>query len=149
LAILLFYIGYMDRLTPGERSRLMSKIRSKDTKPELIVRRYLHAKGFRYRLHDKSLPGKPDLVFPKYQTVLFIHGCFWHGHKICRPNNTPKSNKSYWVNKLERNIIRDQQNVKALSEAGWRVFVIYECELSKTSAEMTLLRVSQQIVDKK
>jgi len=106
----------------------MSRIRSKDTKPELIVRSLLHRMGFRFRLHRKDLPGKPDIVLPKYKTVIFVHGCFWHGHKGCRRSNVPKSNQEYWVPKINRNIQRDKEHYKQIKKMGWKVLVIWECE---------------------
>ena len=90
----------------------MSRIKGKNTKPEMLVRRFLHANGFRYKLHDKSLPGKPDIVLPKYKTVIFVHGCFWHGHKRCKLNRIPKRNHSYWIPKLNGNAERDKKNIK-------------------------------------
>lgn len=106
----------------------MSKIRSKDSKPELIVRRIAHALGFRYRLHRKSLPGNPDMVFPSRQKVIFIHGCFWHQHKGCKLASDPKSRRGYWGPKLKRNIERDKAAMRELEQAGWQVLVIWECE---------------------
>ena len=105
----------------------MASIRSRDTTPELILRRALHAKGLRYRLHVKALPGSPDVCFPKWRTVLLVHGCFWHRHEGCRNANTPRSNASYWADKFKRNIERDRQNIDALVEQGWRVGVVWEC----------------------
>jgi DNA mismatch endonuclease (patch repair protein) len=109
----------------------MSRITSKDTAPEVIFRRLIHRAGFRYRLHVKTLPGKPDLVLKKYRTVVFIHGCFWHGHEGCKRGNMPKTNKKYWKNKIERNIARDKKNVKILKRSGWNVFIVWECELKE------------------
>lgn len=105
----------------------MKAIRSKDTKPELMVRKLLHANGFRYRLHDHSLPGRPDIVFKKYKTAIQVRGCFWHGHG-CKVDHKPKSNKSYWSPKILKNIERDQKNDGLLKEQGWNVMVIWECE---------------------
>lgn len=119
----------MDRLTPEERSELMSKIRSKDTKPELIVRKHLHALGFRYRLHPKKLPGHPDICLPKYNTVVFVHGCFWHRHEGCKIATTPKSNVEFWETKFRRNVERDLRVREQLQQLGWRVLVVWECEL--------------------
>jgi len=117
----------MDTLSRSERSERMARIRGRDTKPELLVRRLVHRCGFRYRLHRKMLPGKPDLVFPSRKKVIFVHGCFWHSHG-CRISHTPKSNADYWGPKLERNVLRDQRNIQALRAAGWSSFVIWECE---------------------
>lgn len=123
-----------DKIT---RSYNMSRIRSKDTKPEMIVRRYLHSKGFRYKLHDPKLPGKPDIVLPKYKTVIFIHGCFWHGHEGCKYFVIPKTRTNWWTNKIEKNRIRDKIIEDKLIKLGYRVFVIFECELNKNKIEST------------
>lgn len=123
-----------DFLTPAERSERMSRIRGKDTKPELTLRRLLHAKGLRYRLHSAHLPGKPDLVFPRYRAVVFVHGCFWHGHASCRIANQPKSNSAFWEGKFTRNRERDARNGEMLERAGWRVLVVWECQLSSRAA---------------
>jgi len=104
----------------------MSKVRSKDTKPELQIRRGLYALGFRYRLHVSDLPGKPDLVFPRYKAVIFVNGCFWHGHS-CSLYRFPKSNTDYWTEKIKRNVERDTSNIKRLTDAGWRILIIWEC----------------------
>ena len=119
-----------DTLTAGQRSILMSKIKSKNSKPELRVRRYLHSLGLRYRLHKDNIPGKPDIVFSKYKTVVFVHGCFWHQHAGCRHSHIPKSNLSYWVPKLQRTTLRDQTIFERLKELGWHVIVVWECEIS-------------------
>jgi DNA mismatch endonuclease (patch repair protein) len=111
------------------RSYNMSRIRGKDTKPELLVRKFLFARGIRYRLHDKKLPGKPDMVFPKYKTVLFIHGCFWHGHEGCRYYVTPKTNTEWWLAKINGNMIKDKSSIMQLEQQGWKVIVIWECSL--------------------
>lgn len=120
-----------DTLTPAERSKRMSKIRSKDTKPEMKVRRLIHSMGYRYRLHRKELPGHPDLVFYNRKKAIFIHGCFWHRHpdESCRLARLPKSRLDFWLPKLESNRIRDEQNIRALEELGWQVLVIWECQL--------------------
>ena len=107
----------------------MSRIRGKDTKPELAVRSFLHRLGLRFSLHSKRLPGKPDLVFPKYRSVVFVHGCFWHQHEGCTHSGVPASNRSYWGPKLERTIQRDIETQLALKEKGWHVEVIWECEI--------------------
>lgn len=116
----------VDRAT---RSRMMAGIKGKNTKPELLVRSYLHCRGLRYRLHASNLPGKPDLVFPKYRTVVFVHGCFWHQHAGCNYATMPSSRTDFWKRKLSENVARDQCQVIALERSGWRVFVIWECEL--------------------
>jgi DNA mismatch endonuclease, patch repair protein len=107
----------------------MSLVRSKDTKPELLVRRLAHGMGFRYRLHDASLPGKPDLVFASRRRVIFVHGCFWHRHGTCKNTRWPKSRLDFWKPKLEKNHARDQANRKALRKLGWRVLVVWECQI--------------------
>lgn len=119
------------RFTAEELSDRMRLIRSKDTKAELIVRRLLHGAGYRYRIHDKTLPGKPDLVFPARKKVIFVHGCFWHQHELitCKAGKRPISNTGYWYPKLARNVERDQQQIEQLNADGWDVFVIWECEL--------------------
>lgn len=119
-----------DIVSPKVRSRMMSGIRSKDTKPELTVRRHLHRKGLRYRLHEK-LPGKPDLVFPKHRTVVFVHGCFWHRHEGCKYATTPKSNADFWQEKFSANVRRDAQAQRALEAQGWRVLTVWECQTTK------------------
>lgn len=113
------------------RSYNMSQIRSKNTKPELLVRKFLFGKGLRYRLHDRSLPGTPDLVFPKYRTAVFVHGCFWHGHTACKYFVIPKTRKEWWVEKINRNKRSDIENMKQLENLGWQVIVIFECELKQ------------------
>lgn len=119
----------MDTMTAEERSRCMAAIKSGDTKPEMIVRRFLHARGFRYGLHNRKLPGSPDIVLRKHRTVIFINGCFWHGHEGCRLYRLPKSNVEFWEKKIARNIARDARTHAALVEMGWRVITIWECEL--------------------
>ena len=120
------------------RSYNMSRIRSKDTKPEMLVRKFLHKNGFRYRLHVKNLPGKPDIVLPKYKTVIFIHGCFWHGHEGCRYYVVPKTRTEWWLNKIGTNISNDANAEKALEDAGWKIIKIWECQLKKSEIEATL-----------
>jgi DNA mismatch endonuclease, patch repair protein len=120
----------MDNLTPEERSKQMSLIRSKDTKPELLVRRLVHALGYRYRLHRVDLPGKPDIVFSSKRKVIFVHGCFWHGHK-CRLGRVPKSSIDYWTNKISTNQNRDKRNVQLLRGLGWKCLIVWECRLSQ------------------
>ena len=114
------------------RSRMMSGIKGKDTQPEMKVRRFLHAMGFRYRLYVRTLPGKPDICLPKYQTVIFVQGCFWHRHKGCRLSYMPASNQEKWKAKFKQNVQRDRRNVRALTKEGWRVFVLWECGLRKS-----------------
>jgi DNA mismatch endonuclease (patch repair protein) len=125
------------------RSFNMSRIRSKDTKPEILVRNFLFANGFRYKLHDKSLEGKPDIVLPKYKTVIFIHGCFWHGHKGCRYFVLPKTRTEWWLAKINKNNINDLKAGELLSKQDWHVIYVWECELRKDSIAARL----QQIID--
>lgn len=120
------------------RSYNMSRIRSSNTKPELLVRRFLHAKGFRYSLHNKKLPGKPDITLRKYKTVIFINGCFWHGHANCKYFTVPKTRTQWWQNKIETNKANDAKAVKALKKDRWKVIVIWECKLKNGKAEKTL-----------
>ncbi len=127
------------------RSYNMSKIRSKNTKPELIVRKHLFSHGFRYHLHRKDLPGKPDLVLSKFNTVIFIHGCFWHGHEGCRYFVIPKTRREWWENKINRNNELDRKNKLALKELGWRVITIFECELKKTKFEHTMENLIKEL----
>jgi DNA mismatch endonuclease, patch repair protein len=118
----------MDKISKEIRSRNMAAIRDKDTKPELAVRRCLHSLGYRFRLHKRDLPGKPDLFLRKYNSAIFIHGCFWHQHKGCKYAAVPKSNVPFWAEKLKRNVQRDKQNISALKMKGYRVKVVWECE---------------------
>jgi DNA mismatch endonuclease (patch repair protein) len=120
------------------RSYNMSRIKSKNTKPEMLVRRFLHRNGFRYRLHVKNMPGKPDIVLPKYKTVIFIHGCFWHGHEECKYYVVPKTRTEWWLNKINGNINNDTKSEESLKALGWNIIKIWECELKKTTAEDTL-----------
>ncbi|WP_395393766.1 DNA mismatch endonuclease Vsr [Novosphingobium sp. BL-8A] len=120
----------VDTLTPAERSMRMGRIRARDTKPEVALRKALHAKGLRFRLHGAKLPGKPDIVLPKYKAVIFVHGCFWHRHKGCKVASTPKTNTEFWVDKFDKNVARDARNIAFLLEQGWHVLVVWECELS-------------------
>jgi DNA mismatch endonuclease (patch repair protein) len=118
-----------DIVTPETRSRMMSGIRGRDTKPELAVRQFLHSRGFRYRLHARELPGRPDIVLPRYRTVVFVHGCFWHRHEGCRLAYTPKSHRKFWLTKLEGNAERDVRVQRQLRDLGWRVETVWECEV--------------------
>src|SRR4051794_34831289 len=121
----------MDIVDSATRSRMMGQIRSRDTKPEMAVRKFLHANGFRYRLHDRKLPGRPDLVLPKYQTVVFVHGCFWHQHSGCSLAYTPATRREAWAEKFSLNKTRDERALEALKKMGWNVIVIWECGLRK------------------
>ncbi|MCR9221809.1 MAG: very short patch repair endonuclease [Alphaproteobacteria bacterium] len=128
-----------DTLTPAQRRRTMQAVKSADTKPELLVRRRLHALGYRYRLHDRRLPGKPDLVFSRRRTVVFVHGCFWHGHACARGARRPAANRDYWAGKIARNRARDAANREALEAMGWRVLTVWECELRDADAAVARL----------
>lgn len=116
----------------------MSRIKSQDTKPELLVRKFLHKNGFRYRLHVKDLPGKPDIVLPKYKTLIFVHGCFWHGHQNCKFFKPPKSNQDYWIEKINKNINRDKKHKRVLKQDKWKVITIWECDLKKEKEVLIL-----------
>jgi DNA mismatch endonuclease (patch repair protein) len=118
----------MDIISEERRSWNMSRIKGKDTKPELVVRSILHKMGYRFRLHRKDLPGTPDIVLPKYKTVIFLHGCFWHRHKGCKYAYTPKSRVKFWKDKFAETVKRDKQHLKQLKENGWEVFIVWECE---------------------
>jgi DNA mismatch endonuclease (patch repair protein) len=120
-----------DVVDKATRSRMMAGIRGKNTQPELSVRRYLHGKGLRFKLCDQGLPGKPDIVLPKWRAVVFVHGCFWHRHAECKYAATPKSNSAFWISKLEANRNRDAKNQAKLRDLGWRVFVLWECQISE------------------
>lgn len=134
-------------MTSEQRSRCMAAIKGKDTKPELIVRKYLFSRGLRFRLYVKSLPGKPDIVLPKYKTVIFVNGCFWHGHEGCRYYRLPKTNVEFWQEKISRNIERDLRTEAEFAALGWRVIRVWECEI-KTIArrEETLESLYDRIV---
>lgn len=139
----------VDFLTPSERSERMSRIRSSNTSPEVSLRSSLHALGFRFRLHRKDLPGKPDIVLPRYRTVIFVHGCFWHRHQGCKVATIPKSNTKFWVEKFDRNAARDTRTKALLEFQGWRVVVVWECELvSSRKAAEAALRVASEVAGK-
>lgn len=125
----------------------MSRIRSRNTKPEMVVRQGLHALGFRYRLHAKNLPGSPDMVLPKYKSAIFIHGCFWHAHEGCQNFRVPKSNTGFWKEKLARNIERDARQIKELEDAGWRVLVVWECATRNLSTKKLVETIAAWLHD--
>jgi len=128
-----------DIYSKKKRSEIMSKISGKETKPEIIIRKYLFAQRFRYRKNDKRFPGKPDVVLPKYKTAIFVHGCFWHGHKNCKYSNLPVTNTVFWKNKISENIKRDKENIKKLKNIGWQVIVLWQCKLrNRKSREQAL-----------
>ena len=122
----------MDTISKSQRSNNMSRIRSRNTKPEITVRQKLFSRGIRYRIHVKDLPGKPDIVIKKYKVVIEIKGCFWHKHEGCRYSSTPKSNTKYWINKIKKNVERDVINLKKLEEKKFKVFLLWECEIKNT-----------------
>lgn len=130
------------------RSRMMSGIRGSNTRPEMLVRKGLHAAGFRFRLHVRDLPGRPDIVLQKYRTAIFVHGCFWHRHPGCHYATTPTTRPEFWKEKFEANVRRDQENRRKLEEAGWRVLIVWECAL-KHDAENTLKDLRRTISDAK
>jgi len=122
-----------------QRSRNMSAIKSKNTKPEIKVRKVLHSMGYRFRLHSKDLPGSPDIVLPKYKTVIFVHGCFWHRHKNCKYASTPKTRQEFWEAKFRENINRDKLNQENLSSKGWKIIVVWECEINDKDFDLSRL----------
>jgi DNA mismatch endonuclease, patch repair protein len=122
-----------DIVRPEVRSRMMAGIRSKDTKPEIMVRRALHARGFRFRLHKRDLPGRPDLVLAKHNAAIFVHGCFWHGHN-CGAFRLPKTRTAFWHDKISTNLARDQRSVSRLADEGWRVRIVWECDLRRNAS---------------
>jgi len=132
----------MDSMTSGQRSALMGRIRSKDTSPELVVRSLLHRLGYRFRLHRKDLPGRPDIVLPRHRKVVLVHGCFWHGHS-CVLASKPKSNTSYWLPKIAANRARDARNLALLRDLGWDVLELWECEIRSETGLETLLHFLQ------
>ena len=132
--------------SPKTRSYNMSRIRSKDTKPEEIVRKYLFSKGFRYRKNDTRFPGKPDIVLPKYKTVIFVNGCFWHMHEGCKSFVWPKNNEEFWRNKIMSNAERDKRNYQLIQQQGWRVLVVWECELRSKVKEQTLRSLENNLM---
>lgn len=133
LSITIKSLLLVDIVGPIKRSQMMAGIKGKNTKPEIQVRKILHAHGFRFRLHQKNMPGWPDIVLPKYKTVIFVHGCFWHGHQNCPIFRLPKSRTEFWQEKIGNNILRDERNTGLLMESGWRVANIWECALKGAS----------------
>jgi DNA mismatch endonuclease (patch repair protein) len=137
-----------DNRTKEQRSYNMSRIRSTNTKPEILVRKFLFANGFRFRLHSKKLTGKPDIVIHKINSVVFVHGCFWHGHKNCKNAKTPVKHKKFWINKVKTNSERDKRNVRSLRKEGWKVLEIWECQLHPKKVDRTLEKLLQKLSDK-
>ena len=135
-----YALAMVDTLTIAERSRLMAKIKGKDTGPERAVRSLLHRAGHRFRLHVSSLPGKPDIALPKHRAVVFVHGCFWHRHKGCKDATTPKSHRRFWADKFARNVANDRRHLRQLRRRGWRVAVVWECQLKNPGAVLARLQ---------
>lgn len=135
-----------DTFSPEQRHQVMSRIRDKNTRPELAVRRYIHGSGLRYSLHAKNLPGKPDMVLRKFKVVVFINGCFWHAHEGCKYFRFPKTNREYWERKINANVARDKQSYDTLRWDGWRVLVVWECELKNGNADARCARLRHEIV---
>lgn len=129
----------MDVFTKEKRSSIMANVKGKNTKPELIVRSTLHRMGYRFRLHRKDLPGNPDIVLPKYKKVIFVHGCFWHGHEECSKSKRPATNKTFWNKKLDGNIRRDAAKLKELKECGWEPLVVWECQVKDSDRLVEML----------
>lgn len=134
-----------DIYSKSKRSDIMSKISGKETKPEILVRKFLFSKGFRFRKNVKKLPGKPDIVLPKYKTVIFVHGCFWHGHS-CQRGTLPETNHEFWQEKIGKNIERDNRNIFELKEKGWNVIIVWQCEIKdKTNMNIRLNKLIEEI----
>ncbi|WP_345207800.1 very short patch repair endonuclease [Chryseobacterium ginsengisoli] len=134
-----------DKHTPEQRRFNMQQIKSKNTKPEVLLRKILFSKGYRYRINSKNLPGKPDIVLKKYNTIIFVNGCFWHGHKNCTYFVIPKTNTDFWINKINANKNRDQNNFKSLLKLGWNIITIWECELKKDNIEKTVNKLIEEL----
>ncbi len=134
----------MDIWSKQKRSEVMSRIRGKNTKPEMILRSELFKQGLRFRVHLKDLPGKPDIVLPKYKTAIFVHGCFWHYHKDCKEGRIPSTNTKFWKEKFQQNISKDETNIKALRKDKWKVHVVWECEIEK-HLERTMKKLLNKI----
>lgn len=135
-----------DVMTPEQRSRCMAAVKGKDTKPEMIVRKYLFSRGMRFCVQVRKLPGTPDIVLPKYKTVILVNGCFWHGHEDCKYFRLPKSNVEFWKEKIKRNIERDRESMQALLDLGWKIIRVWECELrNKANRENTLNKIYKSI----
>ena len=146
LRIAIKYQDMADVYDKATRSYIMSRIRGKNTKPEILIRKFLHGKGLRYKLHDKRLPGKPDISMPKYKTEIFVNGCFWHGHKGCTYFVLPKTRTVWWKEKIDKTIKRDLKSLMELSEMGWRTIIVWECELNlKIETKHFLRHTNQQL----
>lgn len=133
----------MDTVDTATRSKMMSSIRGKDTGPEMVVRRFLHGQGYRYRIHRKDLPGKPDIVIPRLKVCIFVHGCFWHRHPGCPFATIPKTRPEFWNEKLQKNVMRDLANIDTLEAAGWNILIVWECQLKKDP--QTLEKLEQKL----
>ncbi len=127
------------------RSYNMSRIKGKDTAPEMLVRRYLHGLGYRYTLHNKDLPGKPDIVLHKYKTIIFVHGCFWHGHQDCKYFTLPKTRTHWWADKINGNVLNDEKSQTLLKKAGWKIINVWGCELKKDNLDKTLAKLNSRL----
>jgi len=136
----------MDKFTVKKRSEIMSNISGKETKPEILVRKFLFAHGFRYRKNNKALPGKPDIVLPKYRTIIFVNGCFWHGHKNCKKAALPVTNRIFWQEKIEGNKRRDMRQIRELRKTGYHVIVLWQCKLASKIREKTLNNLKKSII---
>ncbi len=137
-----------DIFSKAKRSEIMSKISGKETKPEMLVRKFLFSQGFRYRKNDKRFAGKPDIVLPKYKTVVFVHGCFWHHHENCKKSTLPQTNSDFWKNKIQGNIKRDKLNETKLMEIGWKVIIIWQCQIkNQTLFEQTMFDLIKEITE--
>lgn len=134
-----------DIFSPDKRSKIMSSIRGVESKPEVLVRKFLFSKGFRYRKNVKNLPGKPDIVLPKYKSIIFVHGCFWHGHEGCKKSALPQTRIEFWETKINGNITRDKNNIASLEELGWKVIIVWQCELNKSKFEKTMMMTINEI----
>jgi len=141
------YDGAMDKLSPDARSKLMAKVRSRDTRPEIALRSALHRAGFRFRKNVATLPGKPDIVLPRYKIAVFVHGCFWHAHKNCKRASIPKTNTAFWRDKISRNAKRDMANQRKLRNLGWRVCIVWECRLK--NVQKVVDRIARMSIDTK
>lgn len=138
----------MDIWDKKKRSEVMSKIRSKNTKPEILLRKALFAKGYRYRINDKKLPGKPDIVLPKHRTVIFVHGCFWHSHEGCKYYYIPKSNTDFWIKKFQTNKERDKKNISSILSLDWNIIIVWECTIAyKKDIDPVISRIAQCLAD--
>lgn len=138
-----------DVLTKEQRHNCMSNVKSKNTKPEILVRQFLFSHGYRYRLNYNKLPGKPDIVLPKYKTVIFINGCFWHGHEDCKYATIPETNREFWITKISSNVKRDKETREKLIDSGWKVINIWQCQLKSKTKEQTLTNLLAELQDDK